>query len=709
MSGAIEYRLHFPRDLTAAQVFAVLMTLNGSSTVRALPLGIVTRGSRQRIEHVLTLPEGRGHLAEQLPSLVPGLRLEPAEAPAPPLFAWRLWQSTSRRPLRTDQPDLVSRALLTALTSVRGGERLELHWRLGPVRRSLSVGTRHAPMHSESWALALTTAAVRAPGDLDAEARQALRLKRREPSWRIDGHLAVVAIDRPRAQRLAGVLLAALRSAEGPGVRLGVRRSSPKALSRQPWRWPLQVNVEELVGLLAWPIGNVGDGLPVNVQRARQLEPRHTQPPRGRQLGLSPKGQPVRLSDADSLRHLLLTGPTGVGKSTTILHLLLQDIRSGHSVVLLDPKGDLVEDVLARYPGDRLDELVVIDPRDAAPVGVNPLYKPAQPALVADQLLGIFTNLFKDSFGPRTADVLGASLLTLARWGQGSLAVLPLLLTNPGLRRQIVGSSPDPLGTGPFWAWYERLKDAERQQIIAPSLNKLRAFTVRPDLRAVLGQVAPRFSLHDLVSKRRVVLVNLAKGSLGPESSALLGTVILNQIWQTLQSRAELPPERRRRIGLYVDEIADYLRLPGDVAELLIQSRSLGVGFTLAHQHLHQLPTDLRAAVLANARSRVLFQLENDDARVFANGHGELEPADLMGLEPYQAYASLLQDNQVQPYVSLQLPPADAPSRDADELRAHSRATFGVPRADTDAALQALISPTPAEDAPLGRRPRRPS
>jgi len=211
-----------------------------------------------------------------------------------------------------------------------------------------------------------------------------------------------------------------------------------------------------------------------------------------------------------------------------MLHLILQDIESGHSVVVLDPAGDLVQDILARYPSDRLDELVVIDPKDAAPVGVNPLYRPKQPALVADQLLGIFTQLFKDSFGPRTADVLGASLLTLARWGEGSLAVLPLLLTNPGLRRRIVGSTADPLGTGPFWAWYERLRDAERQQIIAPSLNKLRAFTVRPDLRAVLGQVQPRFALTDLVSNRRVVLVNLAKGQLGPESSALLGTVILN-------------------------------------------------------------------------------------------------------------------------------------------------------------------------------------
>lgn len=272
MSTCLDYRLHFPRDLTSLQVFEDLLTLNGVSTVHGLPVRLSVRYIDGRLEHRLCLG-ARSSTADKLPRLLPGLRLEEVEAASTSqAYVWRLWHSTSRRPLRTDNPELITRSILTSLMAARRGELLELRWRLGPVRRALSVGAHHAPVLSESWALALATAAIREPGDLDSEARQALRLKRREPAWRMQGHLVVGAVDRRRAQSLAGGLMAALRISEGPGVRLGVRRSSPAALHRRAWRWPLQANAQELVGLVAWPIQAAANGLPVNVQRARHLE-----------------------------------------------------------------------------------------------------------------------------------------------------------------------------------------------------------------------------------------------------------------------------------------------------------------------------------------------------------------------------------------------------------------------------------------------------
>lgn len=705
----VTYKLRFPKQLSSEAVLQALLTIAGQSSTAPLPVRLSTRSQSGRLDHFLAVPRSRVALVRHLEAQLPGLEATLVEGVAPVLpFVWKLWQSTSRRPLRTDREALTTRALLISLLGTSQHEALELHWLLGPVRRPLSVGTKHSGVLSENWPRALLSAAFLPPGDLDSEARKQLRQKLSEPAWRVQGQLAVGAKDRQRAQHLASNLMAAIRTSEGPGVQLGVRRSSPKALRRTPWRWPLQLNAVELTALVGWPLEESAAGLPVAVQTHRQLEP--TKPASGgRLLGYSPRRVPVALSRPDSLKHLHVMGPSGTGKSTLLLRVILQDIADGKSVVVLDPKGDLVEDILRRFPLKRLADLVVMDPTDVSPVGLNPLHRPRQPELVADQLLSIFARLFADTFGPRTADVMHAALLTLARWGEGSLAVLPLLLTNPGLRRKIVGASNDPLGTAPFWAWYERISDAERQQVIAPTLNKVRPFLLRPDLRAVIGQVSPRFDLQEVVTKRRVLLVSLPKGRLGPEGSALLGTVLLNQIWQVILGRSAIAPERRHQVCIHVDEFQDFLKLPGDLGDLLVQARGLGAAFSLAHQHLGQLPPDLKSAVLSNARSRVLFQLAADDARVMAAGHDELIPADLTGLPPYEAYASLLHDNEVQPFVSVKtLPPPDESST-SSTMRSGSRERFGVPRAETEATLRKLASLDGTGDEPIGRRPRRSS
>jgi hypothetical protein len=704
------FQLSFPKELSKENVNDLLLTLAGHGSTRGAPVRFAARSSRGKLTHFITVPAKHVSLVRRFEQHVPGLVATELGANLPTLpYVWKLWQSSSRRPLRRDREELTARALLISMLATGKGESLELRWLLGPVRRPLSVGTKHPGMTSETWGRALLTAAFVPPGDLDAEARKALRDKRSESAWRVLGQIAVAAPDRRRAQQLAANLMAAIRTSEAPGVQIGVRRSSPQQLDRMPWRWPMEINTCELTGLLAWPIGDAGNGLPVSRLTHRSLEPTAAPGGKGRLLGKTPAGRNIVLSDNDSSRHLHVMAPTGTGKSTFLMSLILQDIEAGKSVVVLDEKGDLIDDVLRRYPLKRMVDLVVLDPTELAPVGLNPLAHPRNPELVADQLLGIFSNLFRDSFGPRTADVLHASLTTLARWGEGSLAVLPMLLTNPGLRHRIVGHSSDPLGTGPFWAWYEKLSPAEMQQIIAPSMNKLRPFLLRPDLRAVVGQVKPRFDLKQLLTKRRVLLVSLAKGQLGPEGSALLGSVLLNQLFQTILSRSSIPAAKRHPIGIYLDEFQGYLKLPGDVGEALAQARSMNAQFTLAHQHLDQLPINLKASVLANARSRVLFQLAPDDAKKMANGHPELTPADLMGLPAFEAYASLLVGNEARPFISLRSEPPSPESGTGHALRRASTDRYGVPRAETEDALRNLSRGPGYEDTPVGGRSRRPS
>jgi hypothetical protein len=236
-------------------------------------------------------------------------------------------------------------------------------------------------------------------------------------------------------------------------------------------------------------------------------------------------------------------------------------------------------------------------------------------------------------------------------------------------------------------------------------MNKLRPL-LRPGVRGVLGQRRPRFDLRQVFTERKILLVPLNRASVGPEAAALIGSLVVARLWQTILSRGEVAPERRHPVMVYIDEVQDFLHLPTDISEALAQARGLGVGFTLAHQFLSQLSPDLRAGLLANARSRVCFQLASDDAAVVAKGHSELEPADLTALGQYQVYASLFARGKVTPYasgVTLRPEPATA---DVRAIRAASRACFGQPLDEIEASFAELLRPAESDLGATGRRRR---
>ena len=381
-----------------------------------------------------------------------------------------------------------------------------------------------------------------------------------------------------------------------------------------------------------------------------------------------------------------------MGKSTLLQNLITQDIAAGRAVVVIEPKGDLIHDVLERIPSHRLDDVVLLDPADEQqPVGLNPLATNGRPPeLVADQLLGMFRSLYESSWGPRTNDILGASLLTLARTPGMTLCALPALLGDPAFRHRVVSGIDDPIGLEPFWMVFDAWSEAERSAAIAPTMNRIRPFLMRPQLRSILGQSQPRFDLTQVFTKRKILLVNLAKGVIGAEAAALLGSLILAQLWAAAQRRTTVPTERRHPTFVYIDEVQDYLRLPTDLGDALVQARGLGVGFVLAHQHLSQLDAATRSAVLQNARSRICFQLAAEDARVFADG--SLAAEDFRELEAFEIYAQLVSDGAVQRWCSARTLPPSAAINDAANVRMASRKSYGVDRQVVDAEIERLIS-----------------
>ena len=513
--------------------------------------------------------------------------------------------------------------------------------------------------------------------------------------------LAVTAEDEELVVQLQLGLLGALRLLEGPGVRLRARTEHPAKLDvvRRPWRPGLELGAGEIVAMVGWPVGE--GALPATPSAHPRVlalpQARETQ--RAFATGVADQaGERLGISIGDALYHTVLLGPTGAGKSTALAHLALADIHAGRGVLLIDPKTDLVADILARIPASRTRDVVVIDPTSSRPVGINPLARAqttrsgASPELVADTVLATFKGVFAESWGVRVEQVLSAALVTLARTPGATLVDLPLVLTNPAYRQRLIAASgADPLGTGQFWAAYEALSEAQRQQWVGPVLTRLQPFLIRPHLRATLGQAAPSFDLGEVFTRRRIVLVSLNKGVLGAESARLLGSLLVGQLWPLILARAAVEPSRRHVVSVFIDEVQDYLSLPGSLADALAQARSLGAAFHLAHQYRGQLPTALKAGIDANARNKIIFSLSAADAAELARQAIGLEAADFQLLPRFGVYARTLHHGRENPWCQATTLPPTPPTQDALALHAASQARYGQDTAQIEAALLARL------------------
>ncbi len=598
--------------------------------------------------------------------------------------------------LVTERLVAVVRAVLAALAVTAEDEELVVQLQLGR-RFSPQVLGRMEP---QGWLELLGLVPV---PSLSGERGRRMRAQVGRHRAAVCLRLGVRAASPLRQWVLLQGLLGALRLVEGPGARLRARTEHPAKLNgvRRPWRAGLELGAGEIVAMVGWPIGELplpllGSGHPRQIAPPPEVGSGSSQRVVGASAVPGEAGL-VRLPITDAVYHTHLLGPTGVGKSTVLLSLALADAAEGRGLLLLDPKGDLATDFVARLPQERAADVVVLDPANPCPVGFNPLVGPPELAVVtAEAVLGVLAELFRDSWGIRTADVLSAALLTLARIPQATLVWLVPLLTNPAFRRRVLALAPsDPLGTDVFWQGYEAKPVRTQAVEVAPVLNKLRQLMLRPGLRAMLGQAQPRFGLTDLLEHRRIVVVNLNQGLLGAGAARLLGTLLISQLWQHLLARQAEPPERRQIVSVYIDEVQAFLAgLPGSLADALAQARSLGAAFHLAHQYRGQLSAEMMQAVETNTRSKVYFALSATDAAAAARLAPELEAADFQLLAQYQAYATVMHQGRRSGWFSLATRPAPPAVRDPALLYAASHARYGIPAEQTEAELLALTSGT---------------
>ncbi|WP_329051197.1 DUF87 domain-containing protein [Amycolatopsis sp. NBC_01488] len=729
------YRLRLPAKLTIDDVTRWLSMVAATTTapqwslLPTSPLELQVVATARGIEHYLLVPKSaEAKFLGSVRAGLPGARVE--EAPEfvgeqPQFLAAGEFTATSRhRPLAVERAEATSTAFLESLQPLSGDNEVRLQVIM------TSAGTPE-PVHSASpnredrwWAAYL----MEGEPSADAEAVRALRDKRSQPLLHVSLRLGVSAPSRAQAWSLLHRTWGTLHGANAPGVRIVRRWLPPAVVATRMVKhalpvtvWPFLLGAHELSSLVALPTG-ASIFLPgLNLHAARQLPP----PPnlaRRNAISLGVSNYPgmsnrtITLAAEDRLRHMAVFAPTGAGKSWLLASMINDDIAAGRGVFVVDPKGDLVTDVLARINDRDAERVVVLDAaRRDMPVGLNVLGQARDEAsreLVVDNVLHVFRSIWSDFWGPRSDALLrmGLTLLTNGHGAEGSaltLAELVPLLTQPAFRRFLVGQPGVPDAVRAYWLRHDALSDGERQQVIAPILTKVEAFTSRTAIKLMVGQSCG-VDLRSVFRDRSVVLVSLAKGTLGTETANLLGSLIISLFWQATLARVRVPAEKRHPVFAYIDEAADVMRLPVPLADMYSQARGLGLGVVTAMQYLSQAPESIRAALLGTVLTQLSFRVQHDDAVLLAKHFAPLTADDLTGLARYEVAMKPCVNGVTLPPLTMTTLPLGPVLRDADELAGASRQRYGVPRAEVEAVIKARIAPpgSTSGGAAFGRRSR---
>jgi hypothetical protein len=713
-------QLHLPRPLEVGQVDLVLLRLAADRA--APPLVFETRAEpNQLIQQLVASPvEHVRWVQRTLRHLLPGTDMDGITQPRGPVQrAVRVRVRPRAFALSTARAETTSLSLLSALDArLEPGERLVLQVVLG--RR---LTPRHLPGEvadpAQPWWQLLTRGQTSATRPL----REQMDTRSGQHGFVATIRIGVAATTKERRQQLVIGVLGALSTAQDRGTYLDL---APEPVDRinlpgLPWRWPLHLGATEVTGLLGWPLGDRDlPGVPPLHPKPLRIPSTVNRSERVFAMPGTPGGsqQPVGIAAGDIASHLVTLGPTGSGKSTILVNLIAADANAGRPLLVIDPKWQLIRDVIDRaIPESRTADVVILDPADAATgrvVGFNPLdIGDRDPDVVVDGLIAVLKAVFHDGWGPRTEDIIHSALLTLARIGVSreqpfTLLDLPRLLADERFRRTVIGPVMNDPGLGSFWSSYLAMSPGAQAQAIAAPLNKLRKYLLRPSLRAILGQPTPAFRLRDLFTDRKIVLVPLNEALIGPITAQLLGSLIVAETWSaTLERAQERHPEKHPAV-VVIDEVQQYLHLPVSIDDALSRSRSYGVGWHLAHQHRAQLPTSTRAAIDSNAKSKIVFRpLDPDDATAMARQAPDLEPVDFLSLGRFQAYANLTANGSPAGWALVTTLPPPEPTGLGAEIRAASRDhyTSPIPKPTPHAAADTEDG---TSETPVGRKRKQP-
>ncbi len=421
----------------------------------------------------------------------------------------------------------------------------------------------------------------------------------------------------------------------------------------------------------------------------------------------------------DRRRHMYLIGKTGMGKSTILENMIIEDIQNGHGVGVVDPHGDLAEKILEYIPPHRINDVIYFNPSDMEyPVAFNILetMDERHKHLIASGLMGVFKKIWPDVWSARMEYILNNTLLALLDYPGSTMLGINRMLADKAYRAKVIEHIKDPVVRA-FWVdEFARYQDKFATEAVAPIQNKVGQFLSAAIIRNIVGQVKSTINIREIMDSQKILIMNLAKGRIGEDNSRLLGGMLITKIQLAAMERVDIAESERKDFYLYVDEFQNFAT--ESFANILSEARKYRLDLIMAHQYIEQLDEKVRAAVFGNVGTMIVFRVGAADAEFLAK---EFTPRfieeDLVNLPKFQVYLKLMIDGVVsEPFSAIGLPPfsPEEKTHNLDKVIRVSRERYAVPRAVVEdkisrwhESLHSTTTPVVMPEKPLKKGPER--
>lgn len=385
----------------------------------------------------------------------------------------------------------------------------------------------------------------------------------------------------------------------------------------------------------------------------------------------------------DRRRHVYVVGKTGMGKTTLLENMVLNDIYAGHGIGLVDPHGDFAEKILNFVPANRINDVVYFNPADIEyPIGFNILESVNEEYkhLVASGLMGVFKKIWPDVWSARMEYILNNTILALLDFPGTTLLGINRLLADDDYRAKVIATLKDPVVKA-FWDnEFEKYDERFRREAIAPIQNKIGQFLSASIIRNIVAQVKSRINIREIMDTRKIFIMNLSKGRIGEDNSRLLGGMLITKIQLSAMERVDTPEKERKDFFLYVDEFQNFAT--ESFAHILSEARKYRLDLTMAHQYMAQLDETVLAAVIGNVGTMISFRVGSTDSEILAK---EFIPTfleeDLINLPKFHIYLKLMIDGVAsRPFSALTMSPIGSPTGNLEKVVNASRERYAIAR-----------------------------